>query len=219
MDWSADGWQSAFRIELRVQAIGFASRGWPVLPGTVPGEAGWFGRSGIDAVGPKPLHEDWRTRPAIGPDEVPAWWSDRPHSLLVATGTVLDALEVDASLGRRAAAALRSRGVLAPIIAVPDGRWYFLTAPTGSAEPLYSELRSTGMVRSHSTGSWVVLPPTPYLLPSDETTPRRRYHQGVVHWRVKPEVCGWRLPDSEHVQDALWTGNDDHVAALAVAGN
>ena len=26
---------------------------------------------------------------------------------------------------------------------------------------------------------------------------------GVVHWRVKPQVCGWNLPAAHVVQDAL----------------
>ena len=33
---SVTGWAGAFRIELRVQAIELASRGWSVLPGTFP---------------------------------------------------------------------------------------------------------------------------------------------------------------------------------------
>lgn len=216
MDWSADGWQGAFWIELRVHAIGFAARGWPVLPGTYPEKSGWVGRDGSEMDGPRPLQQDWNSRLGMSLDEVTACWSERPYSLLVATGSILEALEVDATLGRSAAGALRAQSLPVPIIAVPDGRWYFLTA-AGTAR-LDTELAATGRVRLHSKGSWLPLPPTPYLLTG--AGPHRR-HQGVVHWRSKPEVGGWRLPDSEHVQDALLTGlnTPDDVAKLAVAGS
>ena len=56
-DWS-DSWREAFRIELRAEAIGLASRGWPVLPGTYPVGTEWAGRNGIEADGPVPVHAD-----------------------------------------------------------------------------------------------------------------------------------------------------------------
>lgn len=209
MDWSANGWRSAFRIELRVQAIGFASRGWPVLPGTYPEGARWTGRSGNGAAdqtdaGPAPVHSDWQQRLATNVDQVASLWSDEPFSLLVATGTAVEALEVDADWGNRAARALRAVGAPAPIIATPDGRWYFLTAP---GQRLCSELAESGQVTLHSTGSWVPMPPT-------------TFQHGVVHWRVKPEVCGWVLPAPELVQDALCVGMDDleDVVGLVAAG-
>jgi hypothetical protein len=42
----------------------------------------------------------------------------------------------------------------------------------------------------HAAGSYVPLPPTPL-------------RHGVGHWRVRPEVCGWHMPESSTVQDAL----------------
>ncbi|GAB3296572.1 bifunctional DNA primase/polymerase [Parasphingorhabdus pacifica] len=212
MDWSADGWRSAFRIELRVQAIGLASRGWPVLPGTYPEGSRWTGRSGNDAAhgqavtGLEPVHLDWQQRleQDRDTDQVASLWTERPYNLLVATGTAVEALEIDADWGKRAAGALRSVGAPTPIVATPDGRWYFLTAPGGR---LCAELADSGRVRLHSTGSWIPLPPT-------------TYQHGVVHWRAKPETCGWRLPVPEMVQDALCSGMDDfeNVAGLVSAG-
>src|SRR5262249_53057079 len=124
MDWS-DSWRGAFRIELRAQAIGLAYRGWPVLPGTYPAGSRWAGSERPDMTGPSPVHEDWPTRVGATADEVAEWWNGEAFSLLVATGTVLDAIEVDAELGRRTASVLRSAGQPVPIAATPHGRWLF----------------------------------------------------------------------------------------------
>jgi Bifunctional DNA primase/polymerase, N-terminal len=183
-DWS-DSWRGAFRIELRAEAIGLAWRGWPVLPGTFPAKAE------ADAEvwsGPVPVHEDWADRLGAHPNEVATWWNnDQAHSLLVATGTVLDAVEVGDELGKRAARLLRATGYPAPIVATPDGRWLFLTTV---ADRLPERLASSGEVRWHGQGSWIPLPPTPF-------------QHGVVHWRVKPDVWSWRLPEADAVHSVL----------------
>jgi hypothetical protein len=204
MDWSADGWRSAFRIELRVQAIGLASRGWPVVPGTYPVDSRWAGRTESEVDGPQPVHTDWQDRLDTPPDQVASLWSDHPYSLLLATGAAVEAIEVRENLGHRAASALRSQGFPVPIVATPDGRWYFLTS--GGGQRLCSELANTALVRLHSAGSWVPMPPT-------------TFPHGVVHWRVRPEVCGWRLPTPDLVQDALCVGMHAHenVANLVAA--
>ena len=210
MDWSADGWRSAFRIELRVQAIGLASRGWPVLTGTFPSEDGWSDGEKSAVDGPAPINHDVRDSLNTAPEQVASWWNGTPYSLLLATGSSVEALEVSASTGYQAATALRTTGTPVPIVATPHGRWYFLTAP---GRPLHPDLADSGLVREHGEGSWVPMPPT-------------IFHHGVVHWRVKPEICGWRLPDSLVVQDALRTsgcldstgsatGESDEVAELA----
>ncbi|WP_370591236.1 bifunctional DNA primase/polymerase [Saccharopolyspora montiporae] len=207
---SADGWQHAFRgipahpagisssrIELRVQAIGFASRGWPVVPGTYLQDGEWVDAERASGAEPVPVLADWAPDPQIAPDRAASWWVERPYSLLVATGSKLDALQVDAELGRSAAAVLRELGFPVPIVATPLGSWFFLVAGGSGAvdEP---------GVRWHASGSWVPMPPT-------------AYPHGSVHWRVKPEVCGWRLPEAEFVLDALraaGTRNDPHVVEL-----
>ena len=91
-----------------------------------------------------------------------------------------DAIEVDDSLGRQAAGVLRTFGMPVPIVATPAGRWMFLTK---TGRPLRRELAREESVTLHGDGSYVPLPPSPF-------------EHGVVHWRVKPEVCGWRLPTS-----------------------
>lgn len=190
-----NSWRAAFRIELRAEAIGLAWRGWPVIPGTYPDSDSGVACAGTDAQqgssdtwsGPVPAHSDWERRLGAHPQQVAAWWTGKPYSLLVATGTVVDAIEVDDHLGRRAAILLRATGRPAPIIAMPNGRWLFLTSSSEHFPAALSEVEGIGR---HGKGSWIPLPPTPF-------------EHGVVHWRVKPDVWGWRLPHADTVHDVL----------------
>lgn len=184
-------WQSASRIELRAAAINLASRGWPVFPGTCPENkqmaTGGVSRTRLDQTGPVPVHEDWRQWIDAPPNHVASWWTDKPYSVLVATGTLLDAVEVDDALGRRAATLLRAARRPAPIVATPNRRWFFLTATSNG---LPASLAGETEIQWHSVESWVPLPPTPW-------------GQGAVHWRVQPEIWGWRLPHADVVHDVL----------------
>jgi hypothetical protein len=199
MDWS-DSWRGAFRIELRAQAIGLAYRGWPVLPGTYPAGSAWVGGGTSHQTGPNPVHEDWTERVGASADEVADWWNGEAFSVLVATGTVLDAIEVGTETGRRTTAMLRAAGQPVPIAATPTGRWLFLVQ---AGRPLPRELAEHDDIVLHSAGSWIPLPPT-------------GFEHGIVHWRVRPEVCGWELPTAHTVQDAMVaavSGSRDLAAA------
>src|SRR5699024_11120652 len=188
----------ALRVELRAEAIGLAGRGWPVVPGTtVTADA---------AVGaaqpwrrPVPVCQNESDRAGAYPATVAATWSENAYSLLAPTGTVLDALEVDAEFGKRAARLLRLLDTPVPIIALPDGNWLFLTR---MAKQLPTELIEGGHVSCHSIGSWIPLPPTPLV-------------SGTVHWRAKPTAWGWRLPSPRLIHDVLVSAlyNTDTVAA------
>jgi hypothetical protein len=186
MDWS-DNWRRAFRVELRAQAIGLAWRRWPVLPGTYPAGAKWAGREGMQDAGPVPVHKDWQDRIGTPAEQVASWWTGRPYSLLLATGVTYDAIEVSSGLGTGAARVLRSIGLPVPIIATPTGRWLFLTKLGSGVADVFAGHND---IVVHGQGSWIPLPPTPF-------------QHGVVHWRVRPEVCGWQIPESHIVQDAL----------------
>jgi hypothetical protein len=184
-NWPAS-WRSAFRIELRAEAIGLAWRGWPVMPGTNPAPV----RGESDELtwrNPEPAQENWRELIGTGPHEVANWFLGEPQSLLVATGTVLNAIEVDDEVGRRAARLLRATGHPAPIVALPNGRWLFLTTVS---ENFPEQLAANASVEWHAADGWIPLPPTPF-------------QHGVVHWRVKPEVWGWQLPEADAVYDVL----------------
>jgi hypothetical protein len=183
----SDNWRRAFRVELRAQAIGLAWRRWPVLPGTYPAGEHWAGRDGMQDNGPVPVHKDWQERIGTQPEQVASWWAGRPYSLLLATGVTLDAIEVGSGLGTGAARVLRSIGMPVPIIGTPTGRWLFLTK---SNPHVAEELAGHSDVVVHGKGSWVPMPPS-------------QFQHGVVHWRVRPEVCGWEIPDAHVVQDAL----------------
>ena len=185
-EWS-DSWRGAFRVELRAQAIGLAWRGWPVLPGTYPAGSHWAGRELPENTGAHPVHDDWKARIGTEPEQVASWWSGRPYSVLLATGVTFDAIEVPGDLGRGAARELRTVGLPVPILATPDDRWTFLVT---TGQPLARTLAEHPDVVLHAAGSYVPLPPTPV-------------RHGVVHWRVRPEVCGWQMPTSSTVQDAL----------------
>jgi len=202
MDWS-DSWRRAFRVELRAQAIGLAWRGWPVLPGTYPAGSQWAGRDQQENTGPRPVHTDWQERIGTAPEQVATWWTGHPYSLLLATGVLLDAIEVPGDLGRGAARVLRSVGLPVPIMATPDDRWTFLV---NAGHDLVRPLAEHGDVVLHAKGSYVPLPPTPL-------------QHGVVHWRVRPEVCGWQMPASSVVQDALvdaLTANATHARSTGL---
>lgn len=191
MDWT-DTWRDAFRTELRAEAIGFACHGWPVVPGTYPAGSAWAGHPGdpqVDANGhdPVPVHRSWSGLAGAGPERVASLWSGAPFSVLLATGLGVDALDLPAELGRGAAIGLRVADLPVPIAATPAGRWLF---PVLGGSRLHRELADHPDVALHAEGSYVPLPPSPCL-------------PGVVHWRVKPGVCGWQLPRLDEVVDAV----------------
>ncbi|GAA1238155.1 bifunctional DNA primase/polymerase [Prauserella halophila] len=198
MEWP-DSWRGSFRIELRAEAISLVERGWPILPGTVSES------EGADWQYPTPAHADWQSRLGAHSRQVAAWFTGKPCSLLVATGTMVDALEVSGELGRRAASLLRVTGHPAPIVAMPNGRWLFLTASADAVHPVLAEHDD---VTWHGRDGYVPLPPTPY-------------RQGVVHWRVKPEIWGWRLPEAATINEvlvrALLGEHDDGTATASAA--
>jgi hypothetical protein len=120
--------------------------------------------------------------------------------LLLATGAVVDVVEMPAELGRRVCAQLRDSGSAVPVAATPAGSWWFPVA-AGSALP--AELRDRPDVVLHTGGSTVLAPPSE--LPD-----------GWVHWRVSPAQVGWELPTADvifrTVADALRRRADHDTA-------
>jgi len=191
MSW----WNSSravYGAELRAGAQCFVDHGWPVVPGTWWQAGGW---RGLPEASGQLAASGWDSAPAVvggvleascDSAQVTEWWSAAPFAVLLATGTALDVLEVPAWMGQRMATTLRSVGLVAPLAAMPAGRWWF-PVTSGGAEPT-ERLADAGVVR-HGSGSWVIAPPSECA-------------DGLVHWRVNPSACGWRLPASELVQSA-----------------
>ncbi|MBV8997323.1 MAG: bifunctional DNA primase/polymerase [Pseudonocardiales bacterium] len=203
MDWT-DTWRDAFRTELRAEAIGFARHGWPVVPGSYPRGSHWVGtpsllRTEAGHHGAIPVHADWAQLAGCGPERVAELWMGHPFSVLLATGMGIDALDLPAELGRATAIGLRVAGIPVPIAATPTGRWLFPVIGAGARN---FELAEHPDVLLHAQGGWVPLPPSPCL-------------PGVVHWRIKPEMCGWELPRLDEVTDAVLAALDE-VRPLAV---
>ncbi|MCA1565861.1 MAG: DNA primase [Acidobacteria bacterium] len=188
---STDTWRDAFRTELRAEAIGFACHGWPVVPGTYPSGANWVGRDTdrpqVGLRGPVPVHPDFAEKAGQGPDAVARLWAGHPFSVLLATGLGVDALELPTDIGRGTAIGLRVAGLPVPIAATPAGRWIF---PVLGGGRLHRDLAEHPDVVLHTRDSWVPLPPSPCL-------------PGMVHWRVKPGVCGWNLPRLPDVTESV----------------
>lgn len=186
MQWW-DSYRAVYGTELRAEAMVLVDHGWAVVPGTFPQGDLWTGRTQAPQTGPSPVLEDWAREATTDRGQVAAWWSGLPYSILLPTGLALDVIEVPASVGRRAAAVLRSIGVPVPIAATPTGEWLF---PVRSGEPLRPDLAGRGGMVLHGRGSFVAVPPS-------------TFPQGSVHWRVRPAACGWALPDPYRVQEAL----------------
>lgn len=183
--WSS--YRSVLRAELKVSAIELAEHGWPVLPGTYRQAGGWTGGAHADRTGPAPVLAEGAAGATLDLAAIESWWSARPYSVLLATGFTADLIEVSALVGRRVCAQLREAEQVIPVAATATGRWWFAVR---AGEALRPELASRPDVVLHGRGSWAAAPPS-------------EGPQGVVHWRVPPSACGWRLPDPYHLQVAL----------------
>jgi hypothetical protein len=186
MSWW-DSYRAVYRAELKASAFELADHGWPVLPGNYWQVDRWLGADGAEAPGLAPIEGDGLARATREPEEVDAWWSERPYSVLLATGSAVDAIEVSALVGRRVCAMLRETDLVVPVAATPTGRWWFAVC---AGEALRPELASRTDVLLHGRGDWVAAPPS-------------EGPQGVVHWRVPPTACGWQLPNPCDLQVTL----------------
>ncbi|MDL5154488.1 bifunctional DNA primase/polymerase [Actinomycetospora termitidis] len=186
MQWW-DSYRAVYGTELRAEAMVLADHGWAVVPGTFPQGEVWTGRADAPQAGPVPVLDDWAAKATTDVAQIADWWSGLPYSILLPTGITFDVIEVPASIGRRAAAALRSVGEPVAIAATPTGEWLFPVMP---GEPLRPDLAGRPGTALHGRGSYFAAPPS-------------TFPQGSIHWRVRPAACGWRLPDPYSVQDAM----------------
>jgi hypothetical protein len=105
--------------------------------------------------------------------------------LLLATGGVLDVVEVHAAVGRRVCEQLRAAGLVVPVAATPTGSWWFPVTP-GAALP--TSVRDHAVL--HTGGAAVLAPPS--------ETP-----DGWVHWRVAPALSGYRPSPADLILAAV----------------
>lgn len=186
-------YSSVSRDELMTGALALADRGWAVLPGTFWQGRRWAGMQDAPRSGPVPVLDSGFAGATTERAAIVEWWSELPYSVLLPTGSVLDAIEVSPAAGRRLSAYLRESGVLAPAGTTPAGRWWFLVR---AGEPLRPELASRSDVTLHGRGSWVVAPPS--------QDPR-----GAAQWIVPPvagAVPTSRIPTSGAPENRVSAG-------------
>lgn len=172
-------YRSVSRDELMTGALVLADCGWPILPGTFWQGRRWAGMPDAPSSGPVPVLGSGLAGATTDRTAIVEWWSELPYSVLLPTGSALDAIEVSPPIGRRLSAHLRESGVPAPAGTTPTGRWWFLV---GAGEPLRPELASRSDVTLHGRGSWVVAPPS-------------QDARGLVQWCVPPPVFS-EIPES-----------------------
>jgi hypothetical protein len=175
------------RAHLRRAALSYAAHGWPVTPGAwLTGHRFDCGRPGCSIMACHPALESWEDTATSAPGPVLQWWRRRPHTVLLATGRLFDALEVPSTLGLRV---LGDGGTHfpGPVAVTAAGRWMFLVR---AGQPLRTELDSRQDIVRHGLGSWI--PAAPSRMPD-----------GPVRWAVGPERNRWRLPDADLVQALL----------------
>jgi hypothetical protein len=174
----------AQRSRSRRAAVRFADHGWDVIPGACLLGHRYYCGPGCTTVSCHPAFAhgaalSYPARSSHDPATVAEWWQERPHAVLLATGTAVDVLEVPAYLGSG-----RAHG---PVAMTATGRYMLLVGRGGT---LREELAALPDVVLHGRGSWVPAPPT--------AAP-----EGRVRWIVSPEEVDWRVPSSAAVQDEL----------------
>lgn len=184
------------RLTMRRAAMIYGERGWPVVAGAcLLGDRFTCGL-GCRTVSCHPIADGWEDHATTDTAAIAGTWEAKPYSVLLATGSAFDVLDMPAYMG-----ALASEGVPGPVATTPGGRWMFLVRPGGRLLP---ELAGQYNVVLHAGGSWIPAPPVP--------TPH-----GRVRWEVAPHETDWRIPHLEQVQVALlatlpWLGTVPRLA-------
>jgi Bifunctional DNA primase/polymerase, N-terminal len=166
-------------------ATGYADLGWPVCLGAYPpGRAQRPGealracscdRLGCPSPGAHPLSPAWQMQASADHTIVARWWRARPEAnVILATGRVFDVLDVPASAGTAALAAMERGGVRPGPVAISAGdRALFFVRTRGApadedewwschldCEP--ELMPQAGGLRWHCRDSYVLAPPSRY---------------------------------------------------------
>ena len=174
---------------LRSSAMTLAGHGWPVLRGTYrDGDGVWRGRA--DAVGLRPIDDDWSAGWTVRSAQVANWWNAEPYSVLVACGHGVDCIELPGPSGHRMVSRLAESGHRPPAMVTPVGTLVlFVRTP---ARPL----PTLASVSLRSAGSWVAVPPTEQLAGPVEDG--YRWVSGSA-----PGNAGWEVPELMAVYDVI----------------
>jgi hypothetical protein len=171
------------RRALRRAALRYAEHNSDLVPGAcLVGTRFDCDQPGCHTVSCHPAVPHWEAVAGRYRSLIRDWWRDLHHSVLLATGRTVDALEVPAALGRLAVPAVHG-----PVAVAPSGRLLFLVR---AGEGLHPELQGRLDVVLHGLGSWVPVPPTDHP-------------GGRMRWETAPEEYDWALPDPYEVQSLL----------------
>lgn len=195
MGWMAkfDGHEETNRIgahrlrrsALRRAALRYAARGWEVVPGACDlGRRFDCGRAACNTVACHPAVDEWESVASSSPTRIAQWWSNLPHTVLLATGRSLDVIEVPEALGRLAMHGQPGVELRGPVAVGADRRWMFLVRPGHGLRP---ELLGRGGIVLHGYGSWVPAPPS-------------AWGGGRVAWKLPPTGSSCHLGDPYVVQ-------------------
>lgn len=197
----------ARRNALGVAAVGYARRGWFVVPGAYlvkdPRSAGRHARSRRDtrpprcscnlpicpAPGEHPASSDWQVQATHEPQTVAWWWSGRDiPNVILPTGWAFDAIHVPSGLGTRVLGRFQdphSRIPVGPVARAVSGDWWFyVAAALDDDQPWLDRLARLG-ARHLGIGGYVLAPPSTGGI------------AGAVGWVVPPSASTVRLPSVE----------------------
>lgn len=191
------------RHRLADAAKAYAAAGWPVAPGAWwdPSEKRYrCAPTGCLTEGLHPTLPDLRgatrrcqviVEQAATRDvgTVDRRWGRRPHSVLLPTGQVCDAIELGPTAARRVQAVLAAQGSLGPVATFPDETVLLFTGVAEPGTDLADELHAACALH-HGRGSWVPLPPS-------------QLATGPMRWTRSPGAARWRLPSLRRVVETL----------------
>jgi len=180
--------------ELRSAAMALAGHGWPVLRGTYPAADGggvnrWQGRP--DAVGLRPIADDWAEACTVRASDVAQWWSQAPYGVIVACGRGVDCIEIPGRVAQGLLHELSEAGVCPPAMLTPVGSLVLFVGTHPGPRPMLAA------ASLRSLDSWVAVPPTATATAAP----------GAARYRWLPNsapgALGWQLPELLAVNEVI----------------
>lgn len=162
--------------QLKAAAVRLHRAGWPVLPAAHPAA-------------------DRLVSGRCPPDEQTAadWWSDQPYGIACRTGELFDALQVPSWLGARLLPSVEHYATVVEVTRALESVWLFLVTPGAVG---IADLPRSVDIRLHTTGGWILLPPTPTLGGASRWVSRpaqlRLPHALTMQWAVVRAVSAAR---------------------------